>query len=321
MLDCADDARALNAAYADGQISRSTWLSELAKLRTERNIQAPEQSSSGEQTADRPEEVRSPVRLCSQSSFSDFSPNPSVTDVSSLQPLDVDVEQLASGPSSSSGVRILKPGMVCQHESKGKVEVHRLGGPQDFFNDGRVYISCEQLKRGCTHKFEKKYLWVTRESLVLPDASPPHSPQSSPTCPERVTLEEDENEEHGARLSDFAEFDVDDPLPARALHERKRKLTEKKLDALKRGRQRLPMKSHKSRTTPEDRISQFPGEPLRVVGNHIRCTVCNRSYKNKWSDIRQHVNTDLHIKAFERAKERQDDDDKLKVTFAPWLLH
>lgn len=64
---------------------------------------------------------------------------------------------------------------------------------------------------------------------------------------------------------------------------------------------------------PEVRLTQFPGEPLRVDGTHIRCTVCRRSYKNRWSDIRQHVATELHIQAVEKAKNRRCDDSQLKV--------
>lgn len=76
------------------------------------------------------------------------------------------------------------------------------------------------------------------------------------------------------------------------------------------------MKQYTSRTSPEGRISQFPGEPLKVDGVDIRCCACKRTYRNKWSAIAQHVRTELHIKAVEELQAREEDDKQLKVWVA-----
>lgn len=316
------EATALNAAYAEGLISRALWLNELAKLRSDGGTAraGSGQAAGAAGAACQNQESLATVGLrsrCSSpsgSSNGSVSPNQSHSDLSSVSAREDENVDDASDEERTSTSRELemletvKPGTKCIHDSKGEVEVIRIGGPQDFFNRGRIYVQFRQLKNGCRHKYETKYCWVTTDSLRLLGASEPCSPRAL----SQAGLDEVE-EGNECEVSPFAQDVVNaEQLPRRAAHERKRKIPERP-SRRTRGSQRLPMKKNRARTAPDVRIAQFPGEPLKVDGTNIRCTVCKRSYKNRWSDIRQHVSTELHIQAVEKSKNRRCDDSQLKV--------
>lgn len=304
---------ALNEAFAVGQISRSMWLAELAKLRSESATPAPGRDDDLESQVSDSSSHHVLDDSTPESPIVDLSDQQSQSEVSSLTvgaSLDDHCEDVVAATSISQNKELYTPGMKCRHDTKGDVKVVRVGGPQDFFNNGRIYVSCEQLKKGCSYKYEKKFYWVTLESLKLPDN---HEPRSSrAVSPTRLEQEDMEVQEEQENVGDVT-------LPKRACHERERHMPERNQDSRrKRGPQRLPIcKPGRPRVSPANRILQFPDEPLQVVhGKNIKCMACKRVYRNKWSDIKQHLITELHIQAVKELNARQNDDDQLKVCAA-----
>lgn len=109
--------------------------------------------------------------------------------------------------------------------------------------------------------------------------------------------------------------------PARAAHERKRKLPQKPSEARVRGRQKLEHRTAPSKVSPQDRIAQFPDNSLAVdptTNNYIRCMACKKSVFNKWSSLSSHCKKGteekptMHEKNLAQWLLRTDDDKVLK---------
>lgn len=249
-----EEAAALNAAYAGGLITRSLWLIELAKLRSDGGeAGAGHQLAGADSTARQNQErvlAESPRSRCispATSSNSSISRNQSHSDLPSMLERDAPNfedawdEDRVSTSHELEMLETVKPGMKCIHDTKGEVQVIRIGGPQDFFNDGRIYVQFQQLKQGCRHKYETKKCWVPRDSLNIPGASEPCSP--------RLLSQAGFDElEEGNECEVSTEHEiVNAQQPARAAHERKRKIPERPSQR-KRGSQQLPSKQIRPRT-------------------------------------------------------------------------
>ena len=105
--------------------------------------------------------------------------------------------------------------------------------------------------------------------------------------------------------------------PARAAHERKRKLPMKP-NAPVCGRQKATHTKAASKVAPQKQIEEFPGQSLAVVpttNDYIFCQACKKRYLNKWSSIDAHCKKargyETNLAAWLR---RTEDDTELKET-------
>jgi len=76
-----------------------------------------------------------------------------------------------------------KAGDVVHAEGKGRAVVVRMGVAEDYFNEGRVYIQYEKLRKGCVKKMDTVKVWVVKADLRLEveaDEAPEPPPRSSP---------------------------------------------------------------------------------------------------------------------------------------------
>ena len=207
----------------------------------------------------------------------------------------------------------LHPGLMGTHPSKGDTEltIVRVGTPADFLNNGRVRVSYLALKPGTKYKMQTNFVWVTRDELILASLA-----ESSPLLPRSLeSVREAHAQQEQARSRGREE--AEQALPARAAHERERKLPQKAMIG-ERGRQKATRQTSESKVSVQDRITAFPGHSLAIVDGKLCCVACRFFPANKWSSIASHTKltyngqATAHAKKLDKWKHRTVDDTELK---------
>jgi hypothetical protein len=208
----------------------------------------------------------------------------------------------------------LHPGLMGTHPSKGDTEltIVRVGTPADFLNNGRVRVSLYlALKPGTKYKMQTNFVWVTRDELILASLA-----ESSPLLPRSLeSVREAHAQQEQARSRGREE--AEQALPARAAHERERKLPQKAMIG-ERGRQKATRQTSESKVSVQDRITAFPGHSLAIVDGKLCCVACRFFPANKWSSIASHTKltyngqATAHAKKLDKWKHRTVDDTELK---------
>ena len=117
-------------------------------------------------------------------------------------------------------------------------------------------------------------------------------------------------------------------LPARAEHERERKLPQKKGDAPVRGRQTTERKTVETKVPVEKRITEFPNHSLCInkLNGMLRCAACPIDIVNKVSSIRSHIKMEIrpgeptrHAKRLQLWNMRVQGDSELKRSLVEYF--
>jgi hypothetical protein len=223
---------------------------------------------------------------------------------------DADVSE-AEAPAEASK---LKPGDICTSSDKlqgTRLTVVRIGSTEDFANSGRVYVRYQLVKKGCQSKLQTLHCWVLPEYLKVAEPIAAELQRSPPRS--------------SARKPPPGRVDTETPtaaLPARAAHERERKVPVK--EAPVRGPQKLQHSTQESKVPAETRVKEFPNHTLLSVFGDLKCQACKKKLFNKWSSINNHCKMGTEEKPSMHAKNvakwllRTDDDTILKETLAAY---
>lgn len=324
----ADELREdLREALDAGDISLQVYLKEMKKLRVcaitndssdgTSAIRTPKAAATSE--LHRVVESDSPGSADDPEKLSDAEASePEDDDASSNRDVDDKEGAPASATRTSNATTAftLSVGDRAMHNARGEVRVEKIGIERDFLNHGRVYISYQKRKSGCKRKMEVNYVWVDRMSLKAIEAwkevegSEVRSPAARRSP--RLTVELESNSEEPTPTN----------LPARAAHERKRTMKQKK-EAPVRGHNKAQRKTSASKISVDDRVKQFPDQSLKNFSGQLRCQACKKGIFNKWSSINSHCQSGLpgkpsvHAVNVTKWLARKGDDDELKACIHP----
>ena len=169
---------------------------------------------------------------------------------------------------------------------------------------------------------ETRTAWMLPSELQVVQPTAEEEQQPRPRSSPRRTHAPSSDEQRSDQALEFAPAAAS--LPARAAHERKRKLPQLP-EANVRGRQKAERQTTTSKITAAERVRQFENHSLAVRAGEIFCQACKTVIFNKWSTINTHcklVNGSgqetRHAMNLKRWETRADDDADLKETLASY---
>jgi hypothetical protein len=301
-IGCNDEIEQLVSLQRAGLLSAADFTrmaAEILKTDSERLRQAPpdaphDSSSPGERAPSL--DPNSPSTGRSESPLVDESGNLFTGDAVSLSPAasfdDTPPDDMGTPPRSpldaegeaqpTAAEECIKAGakmLYGEHE----VTVVRIGVESDHFNNGRVRITWEQVKNGCTRKKETLTKWVgpneLRHKPQPVEGGAPSPAVQSPTTRAMAAAETARAEQRAAQRQA-----AEDALPERAAHERQRQMSQKAPAASRRYSD--VYKTKESKVPLEKRLEQFKDHTLVITngpdGKKLFCRACKHTFHNVW---------------------------------------